>query len=68
MKSCWPLCLLACQKDLNIEVILISESVNSKIRIASNNVFAELILISEFLNSTLYFYPRGEHNVHVVII
>ena len=41
--------LLAWQKSLNVEVILISEFMNSEVNITSNN-FAELILISEITN------------------
>ena len=35
---CWPVCLLACQKDLNVEVILISEFTGSEIRITSQHL------------------------------
>ena len=35
MKSCLPVFLLACQKDLKVQVILISEFMNSEIRITS---------------------------------
>ena len=38
IKICEPVCLLACQKDLNIEVNLISEFMNSEIRITSAKI------------------------------
>ena len=45
--------LSACLKGPNVEVILISGFMTSEIRMTSNNVFLELIHISEITNSEI---------------